>query len=223
MPVPTKDSELVPWSTNWNTRTVADPADFALTAAQCTAYTAVHTPYITAMAAISSPGAKSKALVATKDAAKTALLSYARGLYAFVQASNEVTVANKELLGVTVRSMPSPIPPPGVAPALDILSIARNVVKVRVHDAADAGRTKPVGVKAAAICSYVGPVAPTDPSLYSWQGSTGRPVFDVSFPESLAPGTVVWITAMWLNERQQTGPACDPVSAVIQYGMSAAA
>jgi hypothetical protein len=67
MPVPTKDSELVPWSTNWNTRTVADPADFALTAAQCTAYTAVHTPYITAMAAISSPGAKSKALVATKD------------------------------------------------------------------------------------------------------------------------------------------------------------
>jgi hypothetical protein len=223
MAIPRKDSLLVPWSTNWNTRTVAAPADFALTAAQCTAYTALHTPYIAAVAAIASPGAKSKALVAVKDAAKNALLAYARGLYAFVQNSNGVTVANKELLGITIRSMPQPIPAPGVSPALDILTVTRNVVKVRVHDAADARRPKPAGVKAAAIMSYVGPIAPTDPSLYKWEGSTGRSVFDVVFPESLAPGTQVWLCATWVNERQQTGPACTPVGTVIQYGMSAAA
>jgi hypothetical protein len=48
--LPKLDSLLVPFSTNWNTRTVASPATFGLLAPRVAAYTALHTPYITAAA-----------------------------------------------------------------------------------------------------------------------------------------------------------------------------
>ena len=74
-----------------------------------------------------------------------------------------------------------------------------------------------------AICSYVGPTAPTDPLAYRWEGNTNESQFDIPFPDTVAPGAVVWVTSMWLNNRQETGPACTPVSATIQYGVSLAA
>ena len=43
---------------------------------------------------------------------------------------------------------------------------------------------------------------------------------DVLFPESVAPGTQVWLTAVWFNERKQMGPACAPVGAQINFGGS---
>ena len=106
-----------------------------------------------------------------------------------------------------------------MVPAVDIVSVIRNVVRVRLHDAADASRTKPAGVKGAAIMTAITPVAPTNPSDYAWQGNTNRSEIDVIFPEETAPGTMVWITAMWLNEKQECGPACTPISATIQYGI----
>jgi len=73
-----------------------------------TAYTALHDPFIAAMNAMGVIGARSKSLVSAKNAAKDALLPYARELYSFVQASMTVSDANKDLLGVTVRRGPTP-------------------------------------------------------------------------------------------------------------------
>jgi hypothetical protein len=39
----------------------------------------------------------------------------------------------------------------------------------------------------------------------------------VTFPDTVMPGSVVWITAMWFNTRTQAGPAAAPVQAIIQY------
>jgi hypothetical protein len=219
MAIPTKDTLLVPYSTNWNTRITATPSAFNLLPAQATAYTALHDPYLAAFAAMSVLGSRSQSLVSAKDAAKASLLFYARELYTFVAASGNVSDANKNLLGVRVRSMPVPIGPPTVKPAVDGVSVNGQLVRVRLHDAAGEGkRTKPAGVKQAAVYSFTGPVAPNDPSLFKWEGVTGKSVFDVLFPSSAVPGTVVWITAQWLNERGQTGPASTPISATIGFG-----
>ncbi len=48
MAVPTKDSLLLNWATNFNTRGTASPVTFGLVAAQMTAFTAVYTPFVTA-------------------------------------------------------------------------------------------------------------------------------------------------------------------------------
>src|SRR5690349_2149613 len=116
MAIPTKDSLLADFSTNFETRIVANPTDYGLTAAQATAYTALHDPFITAYDAVVAAreaGTRSSSLVATKDAAKLALLSYARQLYSFVQSSLTVTDARKIELGVRVKDLtPTPVPAP---------------------------------------------------------------------------------------------------------------
>src|SRR3954463_6911657 len=88
--IPLKDSLLVPYSTNFNDRIVATPLVFQLTAPQAAAYTALHTPYITAyetMMAARADGTRSKSLTNAKDNAKRNLLIYARQLYSFVQSN----------------------------------------------------------------------------------------------------------------------------------------
>src|SRR5438067_9953035 len=110
MAFPTKDSALAAYSTNFNTRIVASPLVFNLTALQATAYTALHDPFIAAYEAASAVGARSRSLVAAKNTAKHALLAYGRQLYGFVQSAATVSDANKELLGVRVRSTPTPQP-----------------------------------------------------------------------------------------------------------------
>src|SRR5688572_2472641 len=123
MSIPTKDAALAAWSTNANTRLVATPAAFSISAAQAAAYTALHDPFIEAYEAASAVGARSRSLVAAKETAKDNLLRYAREIYALVQSSLTVTDANKELLGVVIRRNPSPQPPPAIAPDVDIVSV----------------------------------------------------------------------------------------------------
>src|SRR5438105_1288066 len=115
MAIPTKDSLLVQFSANFSTRITATPTTFGLVAADATAYATLNTAFVAAYDAVMtarSAGERSKSLTAAKDSAKAALLTSARSLYGRVQANAAVTDANKELLGITVRAQPSPIPAP---------------------------------------------------------------------------------------------------------------
>jgi hypothetical protein len=224
MAVPTKDSLLLNWGTNFNTRGVASPTTFGLVAAQMTAFTALFNSFVTAYNAANVPGARSKSTVTAKNTARRALLANARELYGLVQANTSVSDANKDLIGVTVRSAPTPQPAPDVSPALDIVSVSGRTVNIRLHDAEIAGkRGKPAGVKGAAVFSFVGAEAPSDPGEWKFEGNTTRTVVDVTFPDSVAPGALVWLCAMWFNEKAQSGPACDPMSTNVQFGNAMAA
>jgi hypothetical protein len=226
MAVPKKDTDLVSFGQNFSTRITASPITFGLVAGDATQYASLLASFVSAYQANANArdaGTRTTPLATAKNDAKASFLSYARVLYSTVQADTSVSDANKQLLGITVRAQPSPRPIPDQAPAMDLVSVVGNVVKIRLHDAIDASRTKPVGVSFAAICSFVGATAPTDPNAYKWEGNTGRSEVNITFPDSLEPGTQVWITAMWLNEKQQAGPAATPVGAQIQFGMQAAA
>jgi hypothetical protein len=225
MAIPTKDVLLVDWSTNADTRLTASPATYGTTAAVATQYTAVHDPFVTAynnLVAARSAGTRSQALTAIKDAAKLALLDFARPLYKTIQANTDVTDAAKIELGIVVPDTTNtPQPVPGFAPGLDIVAVNGGLLKVRLFDPAHPTRKRiPDGVNGATIMSFVGPTAPADPGAYKYEGSTSRTTVDILFPETVAPGTQVWLTAFFFNERKQNGPACAPVGAVINYGGS---
>jgi hypothetical protein len=118
-----------------------------------------------------------------------------------------------------VRSAPSPIPPPADAPGLDILSVSGWTVKIKLHDtASSAKRGKPPGVTGASIFSFVGAEAPADIGSWQFEGNTGKTKGTVTFPNTLAAGAQVWITAFWFNGRKQSGPACAPVPTNLQGG-----
>lgn len=227
MAIPTKDSLLADFSTNFNDRIVAHPTDYGLSAAQATAYTALHDPWIAAYSAVVAArdsGTRSSSLCATKDLAKFNLVRYARELYADVQSSLTVPNARKIELGVRVRSAPSPRPAPATAPLIDVVSTVENTVKLRLHDAGDPHRRgRPAGVDGAAIFSFVGPAAPTSEADWHFEGNTTRTVVDVTFPAGTTPGSRVWFTAWWFNPRAQRGPSASAVGTNLPGGASMAA
>jgi hypothetical protein len=77
----------------------------------------------------------------------------------------------------------------------------------------------PAGITGAIVMSHVGPTAPGDLSVFKLEGATCTEA-QVLFPETLAPGTQVWLTAAWMNYRKEMGPACTPVGTQINYGGS---
>jgi hypothetical protein len=193
-----------------------------LTAAQATAYAALHSSFETAMAAI-APGERTKSLVAAKNAARSALKSSASLLAKIIQGQN-VSDAQKIELGLNVRSAPTPIPPPADAPGITVLATVGNTVKIRLFDAVDsANRGRPKGTDGASVFSFVGAAAPTEESDWRFEGVASRTKLDVTFPEATAPGAKVWFTAFWFNERKQRGPAATPVGVNIPGGAAMAA
>jgi hypothetical protein len=221
MAVPTLDAPLAEWSTNFNTRGVAAPTDFGLSAAQMTLYTPLHTSFISAYNAAKADGAKSKALVIAKDDAKSSLLVYARELYAFIQASLTVSNENKTLIGVVVRDVePSPVPPPALAPLCTLLSVTGLIARYKLADAQfPNSRRRPPNAKGATILSYVGATPPpSDDPMWKLEGQTGKNTFSVQFPSTVAPGTPCWVTVLWYNARGEYSPAAPPVQTYLQSG-----
>ncbi len=223
MSIPTKDSALVDWSTNADTRLTASPATYGTTAPVAAAYTVLHDAFVAAydaLIAARTAGTRSEAMTATKDVAKGALLEYARPLYKTIQANTSVTPAAKIELGIVVPDVePSPQPVPAFAPGITVVSVQGPLVTLRLFDPANpTRRAMPAGVNGATVMSYVGATAPLDPTAYKYEGSTSRSTVEILFPESVVPGTQVWVTAFFFNERKQNGPACTAVGTVINYG-----
>jgi hypothetical protein len=217
--IPASDASCLRWMQNFYAvaNAAPGPTGYGLTAAQLTAFNTQLTSYQTALAAC-EPGARSKAAVFTKNTAKAALVADARLLAKIVQGTATVTDAQKTTLGLNVRAMPQPVPVPADAPSIDVVSVDSRTVNIRLHSSTVAGkRARPAGVKGAAVFSYVGATAPSDPSAYTFQGNTSLTNFSVVFADTVEPGSVVWITAMWFNTRAQSGPAAAPVQAIIQY------
>jgi hypothetical protein len=217
--LPATDTLFLKWAQNFYAVANASPGPtgYGLTAAQLTSFNSQLTSYQTALAAC-DPGVRSKAAVFTKKQSKAALVADARLLAKVVQGTGTVTDAQKATLGLNVRATPQPVPVPADAPSIDIVSVNSRTVNIRLHSSTVAGKRKrPTGVKGAAVFSYVGATAPTDPSQFSFEGNTSLTNFAVTFPETVVPGSLVWITAMWFNTRAQSGPSAAPVQAIIQY------
>src|SRR5687768_9523723 len=190
MSVPTSDAALVPYVNNYYSRCNSAPADFGYVAAQITQLGTLRATYIGLMEDIAG-GARSKSLVADKNAAKAALLAYLRELYAFCAANTAVTPGNKQLIGVVVRDgEPSPVPPVGLAPVVTVKSVSGRVVRGNLRDATtESSRRRPINASGALILIAHGPTPPPSGTAgWTVAGQTGKTQFVVEFPESVTPG-----------------------------------
>jgi hypothetical protein len=193
------DSQLALASANFFTMITAAPATYSLTAAQATAY-------------------GTKVTVGNKNLARRALRANAILLAGIVRNTPTVTNPQLEALGLLPRIVPTPIPAPSASPVVQVLSVSGNSVNIRLRNGTGSGRGKPPGVKSATVFSYVGAVAPTDITLWQYQGVMTKVTATVGFPDTVVGGSRVWITAIWANNRAQSGPAADPVSTNIAGG-----
>lgn len=197
----------------------ASPTTYGLTAEQATAYTTAQGAFLQAYQLANNPATRSPSNIETKDDAKAALIAETRKLVNIVQAYPGTTDTMRVDLGITVRDYdPTPVPVPGTSPTIDILSVDAWTVKLRLHNGDSTSRAKPAGVKGASLFSYVGGTPPVSVDDWKFEGSVTTTLTQVVFPDTVTPGTVVWITAFWFNPTAQSGPAATPVSTRINYG-----
>ena len=219
MAVPTKDSLLAVYAPNFSGIITASPTTYNVTTAQAAALATATDNFVDAYNAARAEGTRSKSLTATKTSMKIALLALLRPMYGAIQASATVTNTQKVNLGITIRRTPTPVPAPSTEPVVTVVSVTGRTVKLRLRDAANPHRVgRPVGVASATILSYVGATPPAGIGAWRFEGNVSKTLIDVVFPDTVAPGALVWFTVFWSNRKDEAGPACDPVSTYLQYG-----
>ncbi len=226
MAVPFLDAPLVSFSTNFNTRGVADPESFGLLPEQIARYTPLHEAWLAAWNGCNVQGGKCSALVKAKDTAKANLLPVARALYSVVQNSSLVSDANKTLMGVTIRGKRARmVAPPELAPLLTVISVTGRAVACKINDGANpTTRRKPRSAAGATLLTFVGPTAPPAGSpTWKLHKQTGKNQFTVEFPTTVEPGATCWVSAQWYSRRGAYSPACPPIRVFLGVGPSAIA
>lgn len=210
------DAEFVAGSDYFAERIGLAPADYGLTAAQATFYADLAGELSAAWMAATNPTTRTRGKVAAKNAAKAAAKKEARFLAAIIRQKPGMTTEKLIDLGLAPEDPPTPSRTPGTWPNATVVAVQGNNVKYRLRDSADPDRRgRPAGTIQATVFSHVGPEVPASADDWKFELNTGRTSFEISYPSHLPLGTKVWVCAIWVSGRKETGPACPPVSAVL--------
>ena len=205
----------------------ASAPTYGLDPAQATAYTALHTAFVSAHAIAVNPNTNSKANINAKKVAKDQLLTDPNGAWALVnivQAYPGTTDEVRGRLGLRIADDPTPVPAPATPPDLSILSTFGRTIKVRLRDQDSLeNRGKPQGVQGATVLYHVGETAATDPAQWTFALNTSKTAFDVDIPGSVEAGSKIWLVAFWFNARKESSPASSFEYTRISEGLAQAA
>ena len=209
--LPAKDAELVTWSNNLSSMLSTGFATYGITSAQATAFATLNTAWVAAYNLAANDGTRTPAAIITKNQARYNMVQNARVLAGIIQKFPGTTNTMRSALGLTVERVRTPIPPPGISPTIDVLSVDARNVKLRIH-AGSLRRGKPAGVAGMAVFSYVGATPPEDITAWKFEGNTTVTQFIVAFDAATPAFSRVWLTAFFFNPRGQSGMACEPIS-----------
>jgi hypothetical protein len=219
-----KDADIVAGAANFAALITATPTSYGLTAAQATSFGTLKTNLQSAYTAAVEPTTRTPVSIEAKNIALKNMRNGAIALAKIIYSTSTVDDSQLIALGLLPRSSRTPIPAPATAPMIDIVSVRGNTVSIRLHASSDPSkRGKPDGVSGAAIYSFTGATPPTDEREWDFEGLTSRVKMNVTFPNTVEPGSQVWFTAFWFNERKQNGPAADKVTTNLQGGGAMAA
>lgn len=216
--LPDTDAKLLAWVNNFKTLITAAPTTYGLSAAQATAFGTLVTNFATALAAC-EPGVRNKSSTATKNNCRDLLKKSARELSSIITGQPNVTDSQRYALGLNVRAIPQPVPPPSSQPLIEVVSVMGRTVSLRFKSTATIGkRGRPAGTAGLQVYSMVGTAATDNPADWTFCGTTSKTLMDVEFPATVAAGSQVFFVASWVNPKLQTGPASNPVSTFLQFG-----
>ena len=221
---PDTNAGLLAWMSNMSTILTASGLQYGISVPQSTALANLVSIYGASLSLAQDPSTKTRTTVAAKNQAVVNLKSYAKLLISVIEGQFAVTNAMKISLGLKLRAIPTPIPAPGMAPALDVVSVVGWTVRIKLHDTNPSSkRGRPPFTAGANVFSFVGITPPPEVSAWKFEGSASRTVMDVIFSPTIAPGSRVFLCARWFNPRSQSGPLCSPVATNLQGGAVMAA
>jgi len=223
--IPQREPELLEWSNNLAAQLTADPAAYGQTVESLADFTAAQTAFAAAYATANDPTTRTKANIAEKNTKKTEMLQVIRPLVQTLQNWSGMTNQKRDILEIPVRDYePTPIGPPEVMPVLRVAAVNGRVLDLELRREDGTTKRKPQGVRGCWLYTHVGENPPTDLQAWKFEGGSTKSNPQIVFPETVAPGTQVWVTALWVNPTDQPGPACAPVKTHINFnGLNQAA
>jgi hypothetical protein len=216
------DAVLLSQSAHFMDEITLHGEDYGITPDQSVEYAARQSAFASALAAATDPATRGGSTILAKNTAKKSLIAYSRELARIIQANPAVTNQQRYDLGLHVRKTPAPVPAPTEAPQIDLVSMVGHRMTIRLHNGTATRRGKPAGVSGASIVAYVGQTPPAALTDWTFCTNTGRSKASLDFDSALAPGTKVWVTAVWFNPSKEAGPMATPVSSSIQFGVNGA-
>jgi hypothetical protein len=213
------DAELASGAANVVAVVTPSPSTYGLAAPIVASYTALSDSFSAKLALATAPATRTSVIVGEKNVLKQALKRASVNLARVMTATD--TVTNAMLLSLrmnerVIKRRRRPVP--ANAPTVDVVSVVNRLVKVHVHDAASASRGLPFGAISANLYSFVGPSAPTDPREFHFEGATTRARTQILFPDGIASGATVWLSACWVSARGQRSAGSTPISFTLQGG-----
>lgn len=211
-------ADVVSGSANFAALIATGYASYGLTTGQATAFGTLNTALQTAWSAAIEPTTRTRVTIAAKNLAIRNMRASAVLLAKIIYATPTVTDGQLVGLGLLPRSTRTPIPAPTTSPIVEVGVVSGRLVNLRLHSSDSERRGMEAGAKGANLYSYVGSAAPTDPRDYHFEGMTTRTIAQIIFPNEVASGATVWLSACWVSNRGQTGPSSTPVSFTLQGG-----
>jgi hypothetical protein len=219
--MPRKDAELLAWSVDFSAGITAMGAAVGLLPAQCTAFAALQASFASSLATATNPATRTRGAISLKNDKRGEMKFMARELARIVNAFPGTTNQMRIDLGLNPRTgEASPINPPTEPPVMEVVHAIGRTLKVKVHGTDTTRRGKPEGVSGCTVFYFVGSTPPADITQWVFAGSSTRTVFDVEFPATVPAGAQVFLCSFWKNYRDQSGPACQPITAYLAGGVT---
>lgn len=204
--LPGPDADFQAWVANFITYATANTAALGLTPEDLTPVSTGQTAFNTAFAAHIAARAAAQAAKQSKDDARRTLTSDVRPLVRRLQASPDVTNAEREALGITVAQQPGPIGPPTTAPVCTVECGARLQHTLRfVDEATPTRKAKPPGVLGAEIWAKIGDTPPEGEADLKFIAVDTSAPYVLNF-NSEDGGKTAYYWLRWVSPTGQRGP-----------------
>jgi hypothetical protein len=214
--VPTADAAFNQWQIVLIAFLLANAQRLGLSADAIAALQVLQAAWQAAFAIAKDPATRTKAAVAAKNAARTALEKALRAFVKeYISYNHSVSDADRENMGLPVYdSKPSPVPPPSTMP---IGKVDFSVHQRHLLHVSDASITSAKGENAHGFevwCKKGGEV-PSKDGDFAYAGFSSRSPFAIDYPMEMV-GQTVYYRFRWVNARNQPGPWSEAVvSAVV--------
>lgn len=204
--LPGPDADYQAWVNNFVTYATANMGTLGLVAADLTPVSAGQTAFISGFADHIAARAAAQAAKQAKDQARRDLTAAIRPLVRRLQASPQVSDAEREALGITVAQNPGHIGPPTTAPVCTVECGARLQHTLRfVDESTPTRRAKPPGVLGVEIWNKVGETPPASESELRFVAVDTSAPFVVNFTAADG-GKTAYYWLRWVSPTGERGP-----------------
>ncbi|XAL99355.1 hypothetical protein OT109_17465 [Phycisphaeraceae bacterium D3-23] len=217
--MPSRQVELGRFFASLSSKLVADPEGYGLVAAQAAAYQTLQQAYAAALTVALDPATRSPTHIQKKNAARDAAIAETRKLVDIMQAWPGMTNAKRSALGISLRdNVHTRAAIPSSAPKVSVDSVSGRLFNIALRKDDSTSRSKPTGVRAAWVYTAFGDEQPTTFGAFDFRGEARKADTQIVMPESVAPGTKVWVSACWVNTAGKPGPASLPIATWTTHG-----